>query len=319
MSLLELFCLLLAAHALAAMLPRLAAAAAKPVTVGFIYVGPKNDYGWNQSHAVGAQKIAQLVHAVDEQDRERDRRREDLFERGLRARDRVPVADVGQARGMEVPVPGVPEDPERRAVAVGDLADPDQHLGNRRARHGRVLQDRRRPEPRQRAERRAPRAPEVLGLLLAGRPPHAPRPEPADLIGIKASYPAALDRFFEIGRTSVDPFGTPGRGAEIDALFRDERYLALWPYRGLWREARRLASGARAPYGAAVAIETHCSMLIDSRIGATCSRMSRTLETPSSPCTAEVMPSYCSGSCSVIQIVCGMSSAVSARRCRPVP
>ena len=64
------------------------------------------------------------------------------------------------------------------------------------------------------------------------------------------------DRFFEIGRTRVDPFGTPGRGAEIDALFQDERYLALWPYRGLWREARRLSSGARAPYGAAVAIET---------------------------------------------------------------
>ena len=51
---------IVAAHALAAMLPRLAAAAAKPVTVGFIYVGPKNDYGWNQSHAVAAKKIAQL-------------------------------------------------------------------------------------------------------------------------------------------------------------------------------------------------------------------------------------------------------------------
>ena len=57
---------------------------------------------------------------------------------------------------------------------------------------------------------------------------------------------------------------------------------------------------------------THWSMLIDSRIGATCSRMSRTFETPSSPCTALVMPSYFSGSCSVIQIVWGMSSAVIA-------
>jgi len=30
------------------------------MTVGFIYVGPKNDYGWNQAHAVAARKIAQL-------------------------------------------------------------------------------------------------------------------------------------------------------------------------------------------------------------------------------------------------------------------
>src|SRR5437899_10900863 len=38
----------------------LARAAARPVTVGFIYVGPKNDYGWNQSHAVAAKRVAQL-------------------------------------------------------------------------------------------------------------------------------------------------------------------------------------------------------------------------------------------------------------------
>ena len=33
-------------------------ASVKPMTVGFIYTGPKNDYGWNQSHAVAAKKIA---------------------------------------------------------------------------------------------------------------------------------------------------------------------------------------------------------------------------------------------------------------------
>lgn len=48
-----------AAGALGSVLPRLAHAQ-KPVTVGFVYVGPKNDYGWNQSHAVAARKIAQL-------------------------------------------------------------------------------------------------------------------------------------------------------------------------------------------------------------------------------------------------------------------
>ena len=52
---------LVVAAGVSALLPALEArAAAKPVTVGFIYVGPKNDYGWNQSHAVAARKIARL-------------------------------------------------------------------------------------------------------------------------------------------------------------------------------------------------------------------------------------------------------------------
>jgi simple sugar transport system substrate-binding protein len=50
----------LAAAGLEGIWPRLAQAAAKPVTVGFIYVGPRNDYGWNQSHAVAAKKVAKL-------------------------------------------------------------------------------------------------------------------------------------------------------------------------------------------------------------------------------------------------------------------
>jgi basic membrane protein A and related proteins len=32
------------------------ARAAKPVTVGFLYVGPRQDFGWNQAHWVAAQK-----------------------------------------------------------------------------------------------------------------------------------------------------------------------------------------------------------------------------------------------------------------------
>jgi simple sugar transport system substrate-binding protein len=36
------------------------ARAADPLTVGFIYVGPKTDYGYNQSHAQGAASIAKL-------------------------------------------------------------------------------------------------------------------------------------------------------------------------------------------------------------------------------------------------------------------
>ncbi|HEY7518464.1 MAG TPA: BMP family ABC transporter substrate-binding protein [Methylomirabilota bacterium] len=48
-----------AAGAFTSLRPRMAHAQ-KPVTVGFLYVGPKNDYGWNQAHAVAAQKIARL-------------------------------------------------------------------------------------------------------------------------------------------------------------------------------------------------------------------------------------------------------------------
>ena len=50
----------LAAGGVFALLPRLAGAAVKPVTVGFIYVGPRQDFGWNQAHWVAAKKIAQM-------------------------------------------------------------------------------------------------------------------------------------------------------------------------------------------------------------------------------------------------------------------
>ena len=85
---------------------------------------------------------------------------------------------------------------------------------------------------------------------------YAPRPEPAQLARVGPEYPTALDRFLQIGRTSVEPFGAKGRDARVDRLFGDERYLALWPYKGLWNEAKRLRAGARTPYGAVVAIET---------------------------------------------------------------
>ena len=35
-------------------------ASAKPITVGFIYVGSKDDYGYNQSHAEGAAEVKKL-------------------------------------------------------------------------------------------------------------------------------------------------------------------------------------------------------------------------------------------------------------------
>ena len=33
-----------------------AASGAKPLTIGFIYVGPKDDYGYNQAHAAGRRR-----------------------------------------------------------------------------------------------------------------------------------------------------------------------------------------------------------------------------------------------------------------------
>ncbi len=48
-----------AAGTVMALLPSLASAA-KPMTVGFIYVGPRQDFGWNQAHWVAAQKIAKM-------------------------------------------------------------------------------------------------------------------------------------------------------------------------------------------------------------------------------------------------------------------
>src|SRR6188768_3963172 len=40
--------------------PEAAAKPASALTVGFIYVGPKDDYGYNQSHAEGAKSLAAL-------------------------------------------------------------------------------------------------------------------------------------------------------------------------------------------------------------------------------------------------------------------
>jgi protein-glutamine gamma-glutamyltransferase len=85
---------------------------------------------------------------------------------------------------------------------------------------------------------------------------YAPRPGPAELAPLEAEYPPALDRFLDIGRTRVDEFGTPGRDRLVDALFKDDRYLALWPYEAMWQQARRLRADARTPYGAVIAIET---------------------------------------------------------------
>ena len=49
-----------AAGSVLSVLPQLVTAAEKPITVGFIYVGPRQDFGWNQAHWDAARKIAKM-------------------------------------------------------------------------------------------------------------------------------------------------------------------------------------------------------------------------------------------------------------------
>ncbi|MHB1243739.1 MAG: transglutaminase family protein [Gaiellaceae bacterium] len=85
---------------------------------------------------------------------------------------------------------------------------------------------------------------------------YAPNPQPKQLARLGPAYPGEVYRFLDVGRILLQPFGAAGRDARVDRLFGDERYLALWPYEALWKEAKRLRAGARTPYGAVVAIET---------------------------------------------------------------
>lgn len=47
----------------------LKAQAAEPLTIGMIYVGPRDDYGWNQAHAIGAEALRALpdVTVIEEE------------------------------------------------------------------------------------------------------------------------------------------------------------------------------------------------------------------------------------------------------------
>ncbi|HTB79442.1 MAG TPA: BMP family ABC transporter substrate-binding protein [Opitutaceae bacterium] len=60
--------LLIAATVACAALPSPTARAADDITMGFIYVGPKDDYGYNQAHAEGAAGVAKLpgIKTVEE-------------------------------------------------------------------------------------------------------------------------------------------------------------------------------------------------------------------------------------------------------------
>ena len=54
-----------AAGLVAGALPR--RAFAKDVVVGLVYVGPRDDFGWNQAHAVAAKALKAVAGVVDVQ------------------------------------------------------------------------------------------------------------------------------------------------------------------------------------------------------------------------------------------------------------
>jgi transglutaminase-like putative cysteine protease len=84
---------------------------------------------------------------------------------------------------------------------------------------------------------------------------YAPRPTPAALLRSPPAYPESLARYLDVGRTVVPRFGAPGRVAAVNAIFHDDLYQELWPYKPMWTEGRRLTARATSPYEATVTIE----------------------------------------------------------------
>jgi transglutaminase-like putative cysteine protease len=84
---------------------------------------------------------------------------------------------------------------------------------------------------------------------------YAPTPIPRQLLASRAAYPAEVRRYLTLDRPRMPAFGAAGRAGVIDALFRDDRYRPLWPYRPVWQQAERVTQGLRSPYEATLALE----------------------------------------------------------------
>jgi transglutaminase-like putative cysteine protease len=84
---------------------------------------------------------------------------------------------------------------------------------------------------------------------------YAPRPTPAQLVRVPASYPRVLTkpgRELELdGGVNAPPFAAPGRDERMFALLTGR----LQPYAELYDRARAVAGQTRSPYAAAVALE----------------------------------------------------------------
>ncbi len=84
---------------------------------------------------------------------------------------------------------------------------------------------------------------------------YAPHPLPRELLRSRPRYPVAAHRYRALDRVETPAFGVPGRKAVVDKVFTDQRYRAVWAYRPIWDEARRLGAGAESPYEATLAVE----------------------------------------------------------------
>jgi hypothetical protein len=100
----------------------------------------------------------------------------------------------------------------------------------------------------------------VIGGLQRGQQysvsSYAPRPTPAELARVPASYPKALTkpgRELDLVRgVTAPPFGTPGREARLSKPLTGR----LVPYAQLYQRARQVAGETSSPYAATVALET---------------------------------------------------------------
>ncbi len=103
------------------------------------------------------------------------------------------------------------------------------------------------------------------GVMLAREPlrrgdaytvwSYAPRPTPRELAASPARYPAAARRYVQLESASFPWFDAPGRVAQVERIFGEERFFALRAYRPLWEGARRLTAHARSPYEATLILE----------------------------------------------------------------
>jgi transglutaminase-like putative cysteine protease len=84
---------------------------------------------------------------------------------------------------------------------------------------------------------------------------YAPEPLPRDLLASPAVYPEETGLYLRIDRTTLEPFGVPGRERQVDRLFTDDLYFAMHRYRPVWDVAKDVTRGASTPYEATLAIE----------------------------------------------------------------
>ena len=83
----------------------------------------------------------------------------------------------------------------------------------------------------------------------------APSPTPRQLRRARPVFEKAAERYVALDRTGLPFYGTAGRARVLDRIFRDPSYERFWPYRTLWREARRLTEPGASPYAATLAVE----------------------------------------------------------------